>query len=125
MRAFPDFVLLAHVLSRTSSGLDHELEYSFIPIKAMIMHLEANFSSALRFEQLLDLNRKLRRLLDDKIHCALSLFVSHRKCRFPLSRQDYLSTIPALSSGIDQSIEPLISVSDRCFSTSLSLCQSR
>jgi hypothetical protein len=42
------------------------------------MHLEASIGSVLRFEQLLESNRILRRLLDDEVHRSLPLLVGHR-----------------------------------------------
>jgi len=48
-----------------------------VDMLANLKEQKAKFSFALRFEQLLDPHRILGRLLDDKIHCALSLFIIH------------------------------------------------
>jgi hypothetical protein len=74
----PEFISLTHLLPRTSSSCDHQLENSFVPIKAMLLHLKAKFSFTLRLIQLFNVDRKLRLLFDNEIHRALSLLVGHR-----------------------------------------------
>src|SRR5256885_2241 len=116
MLAFPECILLTYVLSRAPPCFYHQLENSFIAIQSMIMHIEVKFSFSLRFQELLDPNRVLRRLLDDEIHRALSLFIGHGFLRFAVSAYSY---------DVNQSIESLVSVSDSCFSPCLCFSEGR
>ncbi|MFS8086580.1 MAG: hypothetical protein ACMG6H_13185 [Acidobacteriota bacterium] len=51
------------------------------------MPIEPTFGFTVRFSKLLDVDREVRLLLDNKIHRTLSLFIGHRVfkiCRFGL-----------------------------------------
>src|SRR5437870_4634413 len=75
----------------------------------MIMHIEVKFSFSLRFQELLDPNRVLRRLLDDEIHRALSLFVRHWFLRFAVSAFSY-----DVDQRIESSIRMSLTLGERC-----------
>jgi hypothetical protein len=63
-------VMFTHVLSRAPACPDHQFQNPFVSI-------ESPFSFPVRLIKLLNVDRELRLLFDDKIHCTLSLFVGH------------------------------------------------
>jgi len=60
------------------SSHNHWLQDSLIPIQSIFRQAQSKLGLPVRLDQFVDCNRVLRLLLDDEVHRALSLFVSHR-----------------------------------------------